>query len=147
MVSCWVQSRCTREFVYLCVLTAQDTYAPVDIFNPGISYVRFRSSCPNVHRENVTWCARLAHVNRTIETCITLDENLEPVYTSTCDAQHLRLEERMSLPSVSTINSYNRPPHLYIICHQAAIHIYCILYCRMRTVGLLLFYRMVAVLD
>ena len=43
---------------------------------------------------------RIADVNRTIETCVSLDDNNTPVFQSTCDAQNLNLETSLTLPTV-----------------------------------------------
>ena len=77
-------------------------FAPIALFSVIPSFVRrgYFSSCDDVHRENVTWCVRIAHTNRSIETCITLDDDQQPVYESTCDAKQLDLEKHLFLPSV-----------------------------------------------
>ena len=61
------------------------------------------SSCEDVARENVKWCVRLADANRTIETCISVDDNEELLVESTCDARSLELDAYIALPTVSCL--------------------------------------------
>ena len=93
--------------------SGDDTYALIALFSLGTTYVESYTSCEDVHRENVTWCVRIADVNRKIETCISLDDNLEPVYNSTCDAKFLQLEEHVSLPDVSAAHIIIALLHLF----------------------------------
>ena len=60
-----------------------------------------RSSCHGVERENVTWCVRFAYVSGYLETCLSLGEDDQPVFQSTCDTSALNLEDHLSLPTVS----------------------------------------------
>ena len=78
-------------------------YAWVRVFSPLLGFSKCNSRCKGFDRENVTWCVRLADVNRTIETCVSLDDNNELVFESTCDAQDLELETYLSLPTVSNL--------------------------------------------
>ena len=71
------------------------------VFDLRLGTARCNSACEGIDRESVTWCVRLADVNKTIETCLHLDENHELVFQSTCDAQYLKLENYLSLPTVS----------------------------------------------
>ncbi|CAI8030934.1 hypothetical protein GBAR_LOCUS17558, partial [Geodia barretti] len=80
---------------------ATDTFAVASLFSPAIATVRCQSSCTNFGRGDVTWCVRIADVNRTIETCLSLDDNNTPVFQSTCDAQNLNLETSLTLPTAT----------------------------------------------
>ena len=63
--------------------------------------IKCSSSCKNVARENVKWCVRVADANRTIETCISVDDDEELLVESTCDARSLDLDAYITLPTVS----------------------------------------------
>ena len=84
----------------LCI-AEDDTSSLASLFSPVMSPAKCWSSCNDLSRENVKWCVRLADVNKTIETCISLDDNKNLVFESTCDARSLALETYITLPSVS----------------------------------------------
>ena len=81
-------------------IPGNNRYAFVRVFDQRLGAARCNSACGGIDRENVTWCVRLADVNKIIETCLYLDENNEVVFQSTRDAQYLELENYLSLPTV-----------------------------------------------
>ena len=80
-------------------------YSIVGFFNQITEGAQCGTSCVNVSREDVTWCVMLADENRTIETCVSLDDNDELVFQSTCDAQYLELETYLTLPTVRIMSA------------------------------------------
>ena len=85
-------------------LAGQNSYALVELFSVRPGAASCGPTCKNLDRENVTWCVRIADVNRTIETCVSFEDG-EEVYKSTCDAEPLNLKAHLSLPDVR--------PHCY----------------------------------
>jgi hypothetical protein len=76
-------------------------YAYVLLFDTASwSDLECDSQCQGIGRQDVTWCVRLADVNNTIEMCVSVDDQQQPVYQSTCDAQFLNPEKHLSLPTV-----------------------------------------------
>ena len=99
---------------FLFIIAGDNRYVPLLLFNPVVVTRRCRSSCDELlSRENVTWCARLSDVNRTLETCISVGDNGEIVSRpSSCDAHNLKLENYLTLPTVSTTAL-----QLLVLCH------------------------------
>ena len=84
-----------------------DTLAGVTLFSlDRLHTVNCRPSCHGVERENVTWCVRFFYVGGYLETCLSLGEDNQPVFQSTCDTSALNLEDHLSLPTVS-YSQYN----------------------------------------
>ena len=85
--------------------SAEDNgFAPARLFDSSVLWTaKCRSSCPGVERENVTWCVRLAYVSGYLETCLSLGEDGQPVFQSTCDTSALNLEDHLHFPTVSYI--------------------------------------------
>ena len=81
------------------LLTPDDFIGSVKLFSESKSYINCPSNCQV--NGSVKWCVRLAYLDGNIETCISLDDDQNPVFESTCDAQLLGLEEHLSLPLVS----------------------------------------------
>ena len=79
--------------------TPGDYYGFIKLFSESISYIQCQSECKV--NGSVKWCVRLASLDRNIETCISLDDDQNPVFESTCDAQLLGLEKHLSLPSTA----------------------------------------------
>ena len=92
---------------FLFVIADDSTLAILPLFNPKVITGRCRSSCGGLlSRENVTWCVRLSDVNRTLETCISVGDNGEIVsQPSSCDAHNLKLENYLTLPTVSVASA------------------------------------------
>jgi hypothetical protein len=84
---------------------AENTITLASFFNPFPAHARCGSSCEGIGRDNVTWCVRLADVNKTIETCVFLGDDQQLVFRSTCDAQSLDLGSYLSLPTKEECNS------------------------------------------
>ena len=93
------------SLVIFILYSAEDnTHAPARLFDSSLLWTAgCRSSCPGVERENVTWCVRFAYVSGYLETCLSLGEDGQPVFQSTCDTSALNLEDHLSLPTVSYI--------------------------------------------
>ena len=83
--------------------TADDFYGFIKLFSENSSYLICPSNCKV--NGSVKWCVRLAYLDGNIETCISLDDDQNPVFESTCDAQLLGLEKHLSLPS-DTVRLY-----------------------------------------
>ena len=77
--------------------TADDFYGFIKLFSENPSHLICPSNCQV--NGSVKWCVRLAYLDGNIETCISLDDDQNPVFESTCDAQLLGLEKHLSLPS------------------------------------------------
>ena len=77
--------------------TPGDYYGIIDLFSESITRIPCSSKCKV--NGSVKWCVRLAYLDGDIETCISLDDDQNPVFESTCDAQLLGLEKHLSLPS------------------------------------------------
>ena len=79
--------------------TADDFYGFIKLFSENPSYLICPSNCQV--NGSVKWCVRLAYLDGNIETCISLDDDQNPVFESTCDARLLGLEKHLSLPSTA----------------------------------------------
>ena len=100
--------------------TADDFFGFIKLFSENPSYLTCPSNCQS--NGSVKWCVRLAYLDGNIETCISLDDDQNPVYENTCDAQYLGLEEHLSLPSnavrlylVLTLHTYAAINTLFIL--------------------------------
>ena len=91
---------CASAFVNVLIvpsITGTDSFGVIDLFAQRVQFIGCASNCGvNV---SVKWCVRLFYLDGNIETCISLDDDQNPVFESTCDAQLLGLEEHLSLPS------------------------------------------------
>ncbi|CAI8041695.1 Fibroblast growth factor receptor 3 [Geodia barretti] len=80
--------------------------ALAQFFHPIVTMMKCSSSCKDVARENVKWCVRIADANRTIETCISVDDDEELLVESTCDARSLGLDAYITLPTTNECGSW-----------------------------------------
>ena len=71
----------------------------IDLFTQRVSFIDCPSNCKV--NGSVKWCVRLFYLDGDIETCISLNDDQNPVFKSTCDAQLLGVEEHLSLPSTA----------------------------------------------
>ena len=75
-----------------------DFHGFIKLFSESKSYINCSSRCKV--NGSVKWCVRLAYLDGNVETCMSLDDDQNPVFESSCDAQLLGLERHLSLPSV-----------------------------------------------